>query len=134
VAHRCASVALAAFSMILPRPATPVTSCPTTVDNSDPLVVAGAVATWIYCGPPPAAATTLSSHGRRVLTNWSSANAPSTPSAVVALNFVDPRSAPVVVYAVVRRAGDAEYHRVILTLFHRPSGGWAVDDLTVLSG
>ncbi|MDQ1377031.1 MAG: hypothetical protein QOE15_1204 [Acidimicrobiaceae bacterium] len=134
-AQRWAAVAIAAFSVLLPRPAppaVPATGCPVMVDDSDPLVVAGAVATWLYCGPPAGAGAALSSHARRVLTNWAARNGPPSPAAVVSLAVVDPRTAPVVVYAVIRRAGDADTRQVVLTMFHRPAGGWAVDDLTVL--
>ncbi len=134
--YRCIAAAMGALSLLVPRPAPGrATACPASVSPADPLVVAAAVAAWLYCGPPPTAGVVLSWHGRRVLATWVSINArsgPDAPSAVVAVDLLDPRAAPVVVDAVVARSGDPGLHRVVLTMFHRPGGGWAVDDLTIL--
>jgi hypothetical protein len=46
--------------------------------------------------------------------------------------LLDPRAAPVVVFATVRRRADPVVHRVVLTLFGTPAGGWTVDDVVVL--
>lgn len=131
--YRGTAAAMAALCLLVPRPEPQrATACPATVNPADPLVVAGAVAVWLYCGPPPTAGAVLSWHGRRVLATWVSFNGPDAPSEVVALDLLDPRAAPVVVYAVVLRSGDPASHQVVLTMFHRPGGGWAVDDLTIL--
>ncbi len=103
--------------------------CITTVDDTDPLAVAQAVATWCYSGAGPAGV--VSPHGWQVVAGRPKATPTHSAAAVTSLVLLDPRAAPVVVYAVVRDPGP---HRLVLTLFPRPSGGWAVDDVAVLDG
>jgi hypothetical protein len=84
---------------------------------------------WLACGTGPAGI--LSDHARQVVNLAVDHRHPT--AALTTLLLVDPRTAPVVVYAVVRWSGDGGGHQVVLTLFPKPLGGWIIDDLTVLS-
>jgi hypothetical protein len=88
------------------------------------------VATWLYCGSGPT--EVLSAHGRELVNRWLAVNRPAAPAALAILRLLDPRAAPVVVYAVVQWSRDGGAHQILLTLFPTPRGGWAVDDVVVL--
>ena len=114
------------------RPTVPpaVAGCTLTVDDTDPLAVAAAVARWLYCGNGPPGV--LTAHGQQVVARWVALAAPPAPAIVVGTELLDPRSSPVVVLVVVVRPPDPSHHEVVLTLFPRlPSGDWEVDDLQV---
>jgi hypothetical protein len=78
-------------------------------------------------GPPDI----LSAHARRVVA--SVARSPRRPASLTALALLNPRGAPVVVYAEIQTAGDPRPGRILMTLFWRPGGGWLVDDLATLT-
>jgi hypothetical protein len=86
----------------------------------------------VYCGTGPESVVT--DHGRQVVLAWSAREPAHGPANVTFLALVDPRSAPVVAEAVVRRPADPVLHRVVVTLFRTPAGRWVVDDLAVRDG
>lgn len=110
----------------------PDARCTVDVNPADPLAVTAAVARWVYCGAGPDSVVT--DHGRRAVLAWSARELPHAPVTVTFLTLVDPRSAPVVAEAVVRRSADRVPSRVVVTLFRTAGGRWVVDDLTVRGG
>lgn len=110
----------------------PDARCTFDVNPSDPLAVTAAVARWVYCGNGPDSVVT--DHGRQVVLAWSGREPRHAAVTVTFLALLDPRSAPVIAEAVLRRPADPVPHQVVATLFRTAGGRWVVDDLTVRDG